>query len=33
MARVAGVDLPRNKRVDVALGYVYGIGRVTARQV
>ena len=33
MARVAGVDLPRNKRVDVALGYVYGIGRVTARRI
>ena len=27
MARIAGVDLPQNKRVDVALTYIYGIGR------
>ena len=27
MARIAGVDLPRNKRMDIALGYIYGIGR------
>jgi small subunit ribosomal protein S13 len=27
MARIAGVDLPRNKRIDVALSYIYGIGR------
>ncbi|MDD6790836.1 MAG: 30S ribosomal protein S13, partial [Thermobifida fusca] len=27
MARIAGVDLPRDKRVEVALTYVYGIGR------
>ena len=27
MARIAGVDLPRNKRVDIALTYIYGIGR------
>jgi small subunit ribosomal protein S13 len=27
MARVAGVDLPKNKRIDVALGYIYGLGR------
>lgn len=33
MARVAGVDLPRNKRIDIALGYVYGIGRVTAQRI
>lgn len=33
MARVAGVDLPRNKRVEVALTYIYGIGRKTARQI
>jgi len=30
MARVAGVDLPKNKRVDVALRYLYGIGKKTA---
>lgn len=33
MARIAGVDLPRNKRVEVALTYIYGIGRVRARQI
>lgn len=33
MARVAGVDLPRNKRMEIALTYIYGIGRVKARQV
>lgn len=27
MARIAGVDLPRNKRMDIALTYIYGIGR------
>lgn len=30
MARIAGVDLPRDKRVDVALTYIYGIGRTSA---
>lgn len=30
MARIAGVDLPRNKRMDVALTYIYGIGRKRA---
>ncbi len=30
MARIAGVDLPRNKRIDIALTYIYGIGRKTA---
>ncbi len=30
MARIAGVDLPRNKRVEVALTYIYGIGRTRA---
>jgi small subunit ribosomal protein S13 len=30
MARIAGIDLPRNKRIDIALTYIYGIGRVTA---
>jgi small subunit ribosomal protein S13 len=33
MARIAGVDLPREKRVDVGLTYIYGIGRATARQI
>jgi len=30
MARIEGVDLPRNKRIDIALSYIYGIGRATA---
>ena len=33
MARVAGLDLPKNKRIDVALQYVYGIGKTTADQL
>ena len=33
MARIAGVDLPRNKRMEVALTYIYGIGRPAARKV
>ncbi|BBL79559.1 30S ribosomal protein S13 [Rubrobacter xylanophilus] len=33
MARIAGVDLPREKRIEVALTYIYGIGRSTARRV
>ncbi len=33
MARIAGVDLPRNKRIDVALTYIYGIGRTTALEI
>ena len=33
MARIAGVDLPRNKRMEVALTYIYGIGRPMARKV
>ncbi|WP_447979912.1 30S ribosomal protein S13 [Candidatus Nitrospira bockiana] len=33
MARIAGVDLPRDKRVDVGLTYIYGIGRATAAQI
>jgi small subunit ribosomal protein S13 len=32
MARIAGVDLPRDKRVEIALSYIYGIGRTRARQ-
>jgi small subunit ribosomal protein S13 len=33
MARIAGVDLPRDKRVDVALLYIYGLGPTRARQI
>ena len=33
MARVAGIDLPREKRGEVAVTYIYGIGRPTARRV
>ena len=33
MARIAGVDLPRDKRVVVSLTYIYGIGRPTAEQI
>ena len=33
MARMAGVDLPREKRVEIGLTYVYGIGRVTANKI
>jgi small subunit ribosomal protein S13 len=33
VARIAGVDLPKNKRVEVALTYIYGIGRPTSRKL
>jgi small subunit ribosomal protein S13 len=33
MARIAGVDLPKAKRMEIALTYIYGIGRSTARKV
>jgi small subunit ribosomal protein S13 len=33
MARIAGVDLPRNKRVEIALTYIYGIGRPRAAEI
>lgn len=33
MARIAGVDLPRNKRIEVALTYIFGIGHTTARKI
>ncbi len=33
MARIAGVDLPRNKRMDIALTYIYGIGRANSPEV
>lgn len=33
MARIAGVDLPRDKRIDVGLTYIYGIGRTSANAI
>jgi small subunit ribosomal protein S13 len=33
MARIAGVDLPRGKRIEIGLTYIYGIGRTTARKI
>ena len=33
MARIASVDLPMNKRIDIALTYIYGIGRTTASDI
>ena len=33
MARIAGVDLPREKRVEIGLTYIYGVGRVTSNKV
>ena len=33
MARISGVDLPRDKKVEIGLTYIYGIGRVTARRI
>ena len=33
MARISGVDIPRDKRVDVSLSYIYGIGRPTAEKI
>ncbi|SKA74784.1 small subunit ribosomal protein S13 [Paucidesulfovibrio gracilis DSM 16080] len=33
MARIAGVDLPKSKRMDIALTYIYGIGQTTAREI
>ena len=33
MARIAGIDLPKNKRGEVGLTYIYGIGRSTARKI
>ena len=33
MARIAGVDLPRHKRLDIALTYIFGVGRTTATQI
>ena len=33
MARIAGIDLPRNKRIDIGLTYVFGIGHTSAKQI
>ncbi len=33
MARIAGVDIPRNKRVEIALTYIFGIGPTTAKKI
>lgn len=33
MARIAGVDIPRDKRIEVALTYIYGIGRTSSKEV
>ncbi len=33
MARIAGVDLPKNKRMEIALTYIYGIGKSRAREI
>jgi len=33
VARIAGIDLPRNKRIEIALTYIYGIGRSTAKSI
>lgn len=33
MPRIAGIDLPRSKRIEIALTYIYGIGRVSAQKI
>jgi len=33
MARISGVDIPREKRLEISLTYIYGIGRTTAQQI
>ena len=33
MARISGVDLPRDKRIEIGLTYVYGIGRTSAKKI
>ena len=33
MPRIAGIDLPRNKRIEIALTYIYGIGRSTSKKI
>ena len=33
MARIAGVDLPKEKRIEIGLTYIYGIGKVTSNEI
>jgi small subunit ribosomal protein S13 len=33
LARIAGIDLPKNKRIEIALTYIYGIGRPSSQQI
>jgi small subunit ribosomal protein S13 len=33
LARIAGVDLPKNKRIEIGLTYIYGIGRSSSRKI
>jgi small subunit ribosomal protein S13 len=33
LARIAGIDLPKNKRIEVGLTYIYGIGRATSKKI
>ena len=33
MARIAGIDLPKNKRIEIGLTYIYGIGRTTSQKI
>jgi small subunit ribosomal protein S13 len=33
LARIAGIDLPKNKRIEIALTYIFGIGRTTSQQI
>ena len=33
MARIAGIDLPKNKRIEIGLTYIFGIGRTSAKQI
>jgi small subunit ribosomal protein S13 len=33
MARIAGIDLPREKRIDIALSYIYGVGRILSLEI
>ena len=33
MARIAGIDLPRNKRIEIALTYIYGVGRSMSQEI
>ncbi|HMK98525.1 MAG TPA: 30S ribosomal protein S13, partial [Acidimicrobiales bacterium] len=33
MARISGVDIPREKRLEISLTYIYGIGRTTSNQI